>query len=122
METVATITRIAGTLKTAESIRAVGKNITGAVLAFILVCETKKMRNQSILNLTPNNDQRLNKARLPPNERKKSIIRKADAIKHRTETMKISATREARLSRNNTMSCAALLNSFFSPSFSRDAP
>lgn len=41
LETVATISRVAGTLKTAESIRTVGKNITGPVLALVLVCLTK---------------------------------------------------------------------------------
>jgi hypothetical protein len=42
VKTIATISRIAGTLKTAESIRAVGKNITGSVFAFILICEREK--------------------------------------------------------------------------------
>lgn len=37
METIASITRIAGTLKTAQGIRAVGENITGTVFALVLV-------------------------------------------------------------------------------------
>lgn len=38
MKPIATIARKTGTLKATESIRAVGKNITGSVLALVLIC------------------------------------------------------------------------------------